>query len=780
MNTTHSNDEPAPLTPEPGNNNSKLDSTESADRRQRSSRQRHSGWQNTEGYRSKQEHTFETIAASPLLKIAGILLFIAGIAWLLYKSGFLVYINQLAAKLLGGGGGQNAVVTGGDDITALLHLLPGILVLGIACMNKYVFKGKPWLTTTSFYAGTGMLYLTYMVDLLYNIYYKGVMPYSTIQISVGVILVIAASVMYFTFVTHKSRVHFATILFIYFAAIILITRNGPNNLSLFAMIIIFTALLYFFSGKTLGSIVNATNAYFAAGYFLLYFLRRLVLQDNSDLIGLYAGSTTALYLAVLLIHILKPYEGKKFHIKYYNDAVIFVITALTLGTILVIFHKYGLTNFQWIFAAILTILSYALLWLKKGINPGPATEPYYFATILVGASILPLLVQHNMFVLYISMMTMLLTFLSLYRKNQFAALLAVGLLSLAMAIFVFRAVAHYYPALYIESKSLPVKPFLEGLILSVAVVLAAYFLKKLFYRVSFTYSRKWFSKSGTGKYISGIYYTAMYLSAFWLFQYLFFFAFNVHAANVVSWCIFHMGFLIALQLVVVSRDSWIHRPILYISAISLAILPAVFILFVTILRRQALSIGGESLGAFYFHFLGAPLMVMLALITAYNFNKIRSRKKQQPAWVALSIVGLFVFLLLAEYDNITVIMGAGTLEADILKANHHLPFSIIFYLTSLVIMVFSFDRNNKFLGQLSLGLLLLTTIKLFAYDFRSLSATGQAFSFWLSGGFFILYSFLYLRLHKIMFEPSGSDKSMKTKQREDKVKRGAEKLKTKN
>ncbi len=757
MNSMNNNDD-SPLFPEPEKDNQETPPEVSQQSRHRHHHRSSSG-KRSGSIQSKKKSSFETIVAKQLLKIIGVLFFIGGLLWMVLKSDTIPYVSQLFASFFSVVGEENniAVISDTGATGILFYLFPGILVLAFAYANKFILKGPNWLTLTSFFTGTGLLYIAHIIQIFYSIFITGALLYSTLTLAVAVTLLIATSVVYFTSLVHKPRVHLVSIAFIYLMVIILAIGYGSTNHQLFAFIFIFSALVFIFSGQYSGSTVNTVNAFFAVGYFGLFFLRKLYIKDNPDLVWFYTGYATVLYLLLMMIRILKPYTGNKPVKRYFNHSIIFVVTVFYFATVWYAFRKYNLENWQWLFALLLTIVNYALLLFSQWVRPKQSRSPYYLAAIMVAAAIIPLMVQQSMLVLYASMASLLFIIYGKYRKNQFAALMSVGALSIAMVLQVVKTVIVFYPAVYFESTLLPMQPFMVNMIGGLGLTLASYLVNRLFTSISFSYSHNWFSRTNTGLYITSLLYASLYFTSFWLFQYLFFSVMNVPEAQLLSWYTFHITFLLVLQLFVLEVKSWVYKPFLWISIASIVAMPLVINFFIILLRELALDNRGAALGSFYFHYVTLFSLVVLFIITTSSINTTYYQFKERNTWILLSRIGFFVYLILAEYDHFSVITSGQLHNGNnITEANRYLPYSLVFFLTSFILIVFSFRRNIQLLRIISLLLLFFTVLKVFIIDFSTFSSARQAFSFWVVGGVLLLYSFFYQQLRKTNFKSTSS------------------------
>jgi len=747
------------------NNNPMSENNLSQETSQRETRQsshshhRHhsSGSRSVTNQHHRQKSSFETIVAKHLLKIIGILFFLAGLLWLGSMSDTLPFISKLTTNFFTVVEDEEYVIATSKAASTsgvgFIYLIPGILILLFAYLNKLVLKGKTWLSLTSFYVGAGLLYFAHLAEYFYGLFIIVSLPYQSFPIAVAVTLGLAASVMYFTSILQKWQFHIISIAFVYATVILMAIAYGSANHLLFVLIFVFSFLLYLFSGKVSGNTVNTFNAYGALAYIGLFFLRKLFLKLNPDAVWFYVGYATALYVMILVIQIVKPYKGANLVKRYFSYSIIFATTAYYFVTVWFVFYKYDMYSLQWIFAALLTCLNIGLLRLNRTVNPENSHAPFYYAAIFVAAAIVPLAVQVGQLLVYLSMAALFFIVFAKHRHHQFAAIIAVGMLSIAMVMQLVKTVLFYFPAVYFQSEYLPFQPFMVCLITGGAVSIAAFTLNRYFVTIGFNYSQKWFSRTNTGQYIKTLFYASLYMTVFWLFQYLFFSFFNVSEAHLISWYAFHITFLLLLQLFVLERKSWVFKPMLIISIASIMAMPVVINFFAIGLREIALNRGGSATSSFYFHFLTIIPLTALVLVTTSNIKLVYTRFKEHAAVMLLFRIGFFVYLFLAEYDHLTVILNASQhTEHAMIHSNRLLPYTVVFYLTSLVLVLFSFVRDIKLLRQLSLMILFFTTLKVFILDFSSFSPLGKVVSFWLSGGLLLLYSFIYQQLRKFDFD----------------------------
>jgi len=107
---------------------------------------------------------------------------------------------------------------------------------------------------------------------------------------------------------------------------------------------------------------------------------------------------------------------------------------------------------------------------------------------------------------------------------------------------------------------------------------------------------------------------------------------------------------------------------------------------------------------------------------------------QIPA-VTLGIFGTLLFLLFT--------METSAFFYKYLPQARFASISVIWAIFSIVLMVFGFQKNSDRMRKIALGLLFLTTFKVFLFDIRNISTPYRILSFIVLGLILILISYLY-------------------------------------
>lgn len=705
-----------------------------------------------------------------ILIILAALFIVGGFIWIIIKSDTIPIVSRLVNNFFSvvedeehsiTKVGPTGTIETGSHI--FVHLLPAILLLAYALYNKILRKGSRQITFIAFVAGAGLLYSIQIAEHLYPMVTRTSFPYFSLPLAAASTLLMAMFVVWFTSTEHKAWIHLLSIGFIFIMTILLAIGYGITNHWLFVMIFVFSTFLYIYSGKTTGSLVNSANAWTSMLYFGIYFIRKIYLKSSIDQFWIYLGYASVLLVAIYLIRVFKPYQGKSLWKAWFADSAVYAVTAFFVGTMAFAMRKFGFSHLIWLLSVGVVGVQLLIIGLSKQIRPEGSRAVFYYSLVFVASSILPFAVRKNIYLLYSGVVSILLVTFAKQKQHPFAAILAVISLSAGFITQLTLTVVRYYPELYFRNTNLPsaqfLLPFTSGLILTAA----AWVVYKMFNRIGFPYSQKWFSRSNTAYYVLSLFYASLYLTSFWLFQYLFFSMWNVEQAHIVSWYIFHLIYFFLVLRFVIQRKSWVYKPILWIAAASMFAWPLAINFFIIALRDQAMLRGGAVMDSFDFHFIGIIPALALTWFVSDRLKSAYPKFKEGATLQYIFRIGIFFYLLIAEYDHFSVWMSpVGQTGNDIIQANRYLPYTIIFALLSLTLMLISFAKHVNLLRQFSLVVLFITVMKIFIIDFSSYSPAGKALAFMLTGAFLILYSLLYRQLSRTSFRVTAPEPKEKS------------------
>jgi len=717
-------------------------------------------------HRSKQRDLM-TLITENLLVIIAALFFAGGMLWLMYKRSAFGHLATFFKGMLQQGGDVPALKTQGEPLALILTLLPGLLILLFSFVLPQQLKTKKGLSRNLYYVGYAVLFAGYFGRMLYALLLQNSLLFVAVGLEYLVIMLVSALALYITYSMHHPRMHFLTILFGYAGCVLIAALYGTNNHALFLSVLVFSLMMVLMTGTTYANPLNTTNAYAATGVFGLYFVRYIYLGQSATINWYFVTYLSVLYIFLMLISVVRPYKGEDPLKRLYANTLPYTITASGFILIWYLFRRYHMDNLHWILASILGLLCYGFIRISQRISPDQNRKHFYYLLILLIASILPLMLEMGTLVHFGAIAALLFMGYAQYRHKQFAALLAVGSLSFASTMLLFSTVTRDYPAVFLSTDSLPFTPFITCLVSGVFLMLATYLIRQKFRKYSFSYG-KWFSRSSTSNYITVLLYGLLYLNAFWLYSYVFMIFFKLPQAQLISWYVFHTGFLLVLFVAVLRQRMWVLQPFLWISLASLLLYPVFVNKSVILLRQLAIEAGGAALSGFYFHFLVIPILVALGLLTGSLFRQQYLRHKGRLVFVLLIQLIFFTYLLMAEYDHIAVFSStAEFFKSGVIAHNRLLPLSLVLFIESVLLLWLSFHQKEAALRIISLVLVLVTTLKVFLFDFTALHTTQQTMAFWIIGGYFIVYSFLFQRYHKKQKEAASKRHKLKHRHRSE-------------
>ena len=158
----------------------------------------------------------------------------------------------------------------------------------------------------------------------------------------------------------------------------------------------------------------------------------------------------------------------------------------------------------------------------------------------------------------------------------------------------------------------------------------------------------------------------------------------------------------------------------------------------------------------FMHYLALVLVLILGKMV---HNRIKRHHIKDPAVLRMTsmIAMLFIlFILCTEYDNLSVmfatmqngpVLKSGT-ESELLTFNKYLPYSILIWIVTAWVFFRSVYHKNLFLRNFSVVVFIALVVKIFTFDFQTLSQGNRSVLFLLLGTFLILFAFIYPRALK--------------------------------
>lgn len=155
----------------------------------------------------------------------------------------------------------------------------------------------------------------------------------------------------------------------------------------------------------------------------------------------------------------------------------------------------------------------------------------------------------------------------------------------------------------------------------------------------------------------------------------------------------------------------------------------------------------------YMHWLSSVLLVVLYVVTV---QMVRKNLLHYTNNLSIITVGMCVGALLVisqEGMNIYMVIGNQSLPTHVLRGQYGKGgLTVLWGLSSFVMMLLGMKHRNKVLRIVSLGLFSIVLIKLFIYDISGISEGGKILAFILLGVLLLTVSFMYQKLKRIIFD----------------------------
>jgi len=225
----------------------------------------------------------------------------------------------------------------------------------------------------------------------------------------------------------------------------------------------------------------------------------------------------------------------------------------------------------------------------------------------------------------------------------------------------------------------------------------------------------------------------------------------------VGWFITGSLFFISLIIYYAGNNhSFFKKPILYFSLFFVLLYPLLVNWNMSIYINNLIFNGYLDAKVHLFHYLALGLLVILGIMCINRIHLRNSKNIIIQRGLEILTVVFLLFLLCSEYDSLSVLIASignisnnqFTVGANILELNQYLPYSIIIWVVAIIAFIWAIIKNMVFLRNFSLFLFLGILIKVFAYDFSTISTGGRSAVFFVVGIFLIGFAIFYPRLLK--------------------------------
>ena len=498
-------------------------------------------------------------------------------------------------------------------------------------------------------------------------------------------------------------------------------------------------------------------------YWILFgavWMVRYLLSDEKLLLWGFLGASSLVYFLFLILNIIKPLAGRKNKLTDY--LIILLNSFFYYFFIFFLIYKAGLSSYEWVFTAGLIAINLVTDNIADRIQKDYPRNPYLIFILFLSCMLLPLITRSSMLVLFLAPLALLTMLYSKYTKTRYPVLISVTSLLLMilgyMAYWVFVYSSAAFMGNILDNRHI----FIKGTWTSTVVLLTVYGVYKLLKHTEISLSKKFFDRANWLKFLKGTLLLIIYLSLFWIWYYLIYSLIRNDEVRVMIWFTFNCLYLVAAILYLGLTRSFFLRGTVIAGLVLNFAYPVLILYKVIGFRNNYLEGDPGSLSLFMYHYFCTGLLI-LVLFAQMRFIRKAFRGMKiiiRGFYVYFSL--LMIFLALSEFEHgyLMLAIRKGVMIPESLFYIHRVPYSMILFFSSMIILFIGFIRKSRFLRLYSLIVLMVVLAKMLIYDIGSMSNTGKMILFFVFGMILLLISFFYSRIRHFFGRPSGRPKNV--------------------
>ena len=690
----------------------------------------------------------ETFLVNYGLQTAGILLIIGGLAYLFssnYNHYFLVELwNSFIKPDIGKTHITSHTGTTLPGYLSLLIHIPGLLILGFTYFMRANNTGIRNILVSS-----GFIWLIFSQGkVLLDIRDHSIeLNYYLVIVSFGIIQAIATTVS----IAAKNRLALIWSVIYFFVSIILIRLIYgvilPNIIFLILFQVAVSLSCYIFKWRTPFILLMTLSAVYISYYFI-----KLVIIGGSGaapLTFMLPGLLVWFILSTTGFGILKSASKLKiitFIWDYLPYIALLNVLLLTLGY----YYKSGSNSLSLLYYSIAVISLIIITVFNRKYSFIKHEDPFYLSLCIFSAFLLPQFLGGG-FLLILSAslaVTLLINVLLTGLKVSFQV--SMGLFFISLGLYLADWAFRIIPALITQNSA--------GTLYSTQIVVGSV----LFFALSYFYHRLYtqlpeefsFSQTQTKKYGNSVglaYNIILYLTVFLVLDYICILLIPGYRVNFIEWGLYSYLYL---YFIINSKNSKSRTNLRYVFLLTL---PAVILYPLVIhpetIHFRTLYLAGETsaLLPFIMHYICLGVMILILLNINGRLGLLYPKSRIISNFRMLLGIVFLCFILLSEYDHLLLlsISRFGSQSAyEMLQYNKFIPYSVILFSVSIVLLVFSLIHYTRFLRRLSMFMILLVLLKVLFIDITILPANTSIILLISLGAILIALSFLIPRFRK--------------------------------
>jgi hypothetical protein len=482
----------------------------------------------------------------------------------------------------------------------------------------------------------------------------------------------------------------------------------------------------------------------------LWMILKFMMTGESFLFYSFFSITTLIYLCFFLSNLNDNFKKSRRSKKISEFILIFINSGFYFLAIFIVLWYCGYKFLYLPFAVLLAALNVLALYLTS-LRPLQNNRiPHILFTILVCSVIPPAIFMFNYVLLFLASLSLLLLLYSKYTENQPSILVSYIILAAAILAYLTKWIFELAPAMFVNPLPMDIKTFFHGLVGSLFILGTVIGFQTLSKRLKIVLPNTIFSLSLYRRTLKGVFLFLLYLTGWFVYFFLLSnlipdreirlqtsFSFN---------CIY---FIIALLYLSGKKSSFLPGALITASVLNVLFLTGIFIVD-RMTRNPHLFITSYFMEGVVFHYLMVFLFMLCSFVILNTVNNAYRQKKNVLNAAILYFAATIVFILITEVDHIMVIRGQEFRIAatDTLHRMHRVPYSVIFLVSSLLLLVTGFIRNSRFLRIFSFILLFAVLLKILFYDLSEMESTAKSIWLLVLGISFIAVAVVYLRLRR--------------------------------
>jgi hypothetical protein len=701
----------------------------------------------------RKERGIERFFTSRLFIVLGILFLLIGLYYAFSSSGgsgnfYDMFINALQPT---NGGSRPAIEFSGKGTwVLLLCFVPAILALSISGFYARKYKSITYNATLII-----ILFLIAMQVKVLMLFITG--ETHSFFIAVALSLLLPILLLFVSAYYHrKPGILILTCLYVFISAVIYAFIYGRPYDYLLPFVLIFSGGIFWVGQKINRPYVNLASFFFATGFSGLFWARNFILNSKTDTLLQFYIIGILFYLLFHAITIFAS-QSKEHPLRKWMQMVLgWSNMVFFVGTTSFVIIKYYSFGYLWAFVLAVLLFNVAVIYLLKRYKGNAWELPHYFTAMFLASLVLPLILHQNMPLLFMAVLSVLMLLYALEFKITAAFWISCIATAAMLVFYLFYWVFSYLPAMLPG----PVPPdaalLLHGVLSGIAVVTALWIAKRCIHVAEFPLSKWWFSRTAYSRLIRTILLNALFFTMGWIG-----FALAIRLTGTLlyasaGWFIAGSLFFIGMISHYAGKQSIFKKTVQYLAFAFALLYPLMVQWSMAVYTQDLLKSGDFTLLPLLLHYVALASLVILGLITVRRIYRRSVKNLFINRTVQVLTIVFLLFVLCAEYDNVSMLLAAlgnntnsGTASGEqILASNHMLPWSILMWALTVVVFIRAIVTKNLFQRNFSIVLYLLILVKVFAWDFSSLSQGGKSAVFIVLGLFLIGFAVVYPRLQK--------------------------------